>query len=87
MSANEIIEKLRDPRNWVDGFFTEIEETYYKDLNTIRAALVKEGLWDALDQTMSNWKKLRVLPKTPSDNQKKEKASAGVKTQPARNDK
>lgn len=50
MTTAEMIQKIRDPNNWSDDFFQEIEELFSQHFNAVRNTLVKEGLWDRFDR-------------------------------------
>ena len=55
MTVQEMIQKIRDPDNWSDDFFSEIRPLYLEHLNTVRNTLVKDGLWDRFDTAFSEW--------------------------------
>ncbi len=57
MTINEMIKRIREPDNWTDEFFTEIEPAYMQHLNTVRNTLVKDGLWDRFDKAFSEWQR------------------------------
>ncbi len=57
MSEKEAIRRIRDADNWTDDFFKEIESAYLEHFNTIRDALVKDGLWKQFDTAFSEWKR------------------------------
>lgn len=57
MTEKEAIQKIRDADNWTDDFFKEVEPVYMEHFNTIRNALVKDGLWNRFDTAFSEWKK------------------------------
>lgn len=55
MTAQEMIQKIRNPDNWSDDFFSEIRPLYLEHLNTVRNTLVKDGLWHRFDTAFSEW--------------------------------
>lgn len=57
MTINEMINGIREPDNWTDEFFTDIEPVYMQHLNTVRNTLVKDGLWDRFDKAFSEWQR------------------------------
>lgn len=57
MTVQEMIQKIRDPDNWTDEFFSEIRPLYLEHLNTVRNTLVKDGLWDRFDTAFSEWQR------------------------------
>ena len=57
MTVQEMIQKIRDPDNWSDDFFSEIRPLYLEHLNTVRNTLVKDGLWDRFDTVFSEWQR------------------------------
>ena len=57
MTVNEMIQKIRNPDNWTDAFFSEIFDLYIDHYKTVRNTLVKDGLWDRFDTAISEWKK------------------------------
>lgn len=57
MTVQEMIQKIRDPDNWTDDFFSEIRPLYLEHLNTVRNTLVKDGLWARFDTAFSEWQR------------------------------
>lgn len=57
MTVQEMIQKIRNPDNWSDDFFSEIRPLYLEHLNTVRNTLVKDGLWDRFDTAFSEWQR------------------------------
>lgn len=57
MTVTEMMQKIRDPNNWTDEFFKEIEPTLYRHFNTVRNTLAHEEIWDKFDIAISEWKR------------------------------
>lgn len=57
MTTRELIQKIREPNNWTDDFFAEIEQLYFENFNTVRNSLVSDGSWDRFDTAFSEWRK------------------------------
>ena len=57
MTAQEMIQKIRNPDNWSDDFFSEIRPLYLEHLNTVRNTLIKDGLWARFDTAFSEWQR------------------------------
>lgn len=55
MTVSEMIQKIRDPNNWTDEFFSDIRDLYYQHLNTVRKTLVSDGLWEKFDTAFCEW--------------------------------
>ncbi len=51
-----LIQQIRDPNNWTDDFFAEIEPFYMEHFNMVRSTLVSDKLWDRFDTAFSEWK-------------------------------
>lgn len=53
MTTAEMIQKIRDPNNWTDEFFHEIQDDYFQHLNPVRNTLIRDGLWASFDRAFS----------------------------------
>lgn len=57
MKVKDMIQKIRDPNNWTDTFFSEMEPLYFQHFNTVRNTLTADRLWIQFDQAFSEWKR------------------------------
>lgn len=55
MTVSDMIQKIRNPNNWTDEFFSDIQELYYQHLNAVRNTLVSDGLWERFDTAFCEW--------------------------------
>lgn len=58
MTVKEMIQKIRDPNNWTDEFFAEIQALYMQHFNSVRSTLIKDDLWDRFDRAYCEWGRL-----------------------------
>lgn len=49
MTEAEMMQKIMDPANWTDSFFTEIQPVYRQHRDVVREKLIQAGLWESFD--------------------------------------
>ena len=57
MTENELLQKVKDPKNWTDDFLEKADALIAPNWNRIREALVQLGLYDAFDRAYCERKK------------------------------
>ena len=79
-----LLARIRNPNNWTDDFFNELDRYYSEFFNRIRNTLAEVGKWEEFDIAYCEWKRpgqfqalSAAQEEKPADQQKKTACDRG----------